>query len=137
MTATLAAPTPAGAISRAPRSRGRLTLEKKAVERIAAQAASESDSGRTGGVAGGFLGFGTHADLSARPGATVELIGRTAHVTVEVTVAYPTPIRAATDAIRQHVTARVHELTGVQVTRVDITVTALRAVDATSARVVH
>ncbi len=107
------------------------------MERIAAQAASESDSGRTGGVSGGFLGIGAQSDLSAKPATTVELVGQTATVTVEVTVAYPSPIRQATDAIRRQVMDRVHELTGVQVTRVDITVTALRAADATPSREVR
>lgn len=112
-------------------------VQKKAMERVAAQAASESDSGRTGGVSGGFLGFGTSSDLSARPATTVELVGQTATVKVEVTVAYPAPIRQATHAIRQQVMQRVHELTGVPITRVDITVTALRAADATPAREVR
>lgn len=137
MTTALQQHTPADGSAAPPRSRGRLVLEKRAVERIAAQAASESDSGRTGGVSGGFLGFGTHRDLSARPATTVDLVGQSAHVNVEVTVAYPTSIREATDAIRRHVMVRVHELTGVEVTRVDIKVTALRAVDATSAKEVR
>ncbi len=137
MTTTIDRPTAAGG-NRAPaRSRGRLVLEKRVVEQIAAQAASEADSGRTGGTSGGFLGFGTQSDLSARPATSVELIGQTATVAVEVTVAYPTPIRQATDAIRRQVKDRVHELTGVQVTRVDITVSALRAADARPTREVR
>ena len=119
------------------RSRGRLTLERKAVERIAAQAASESDSGRTGGVSGGFLGLGAQSDLTAKPATTVELVGQTATVSVEVTVAYPAPIRQATDAIRRQVMDRVHQLTGVQVTRVDITVSALKAADTQPSREVR
>ncbi len=110
-------------------------VEKKVVERIAAQAASESS--QTGGVSGGFLGFGTQGDLTARPATTVELVGKTATVKVDVTVAYPTPIREATDHVRRQVMDRVHELTGVEVTRVDITVTALRATSGSSTRKVH
>ncbi|MEO7060897.1 MAG: Asp23/Gls24 family envelope stress response protein [Lapillicoccus sp.] len=137
MTATIER-TPQAGTGRVPaRTRGRLVLEKKVIERVAAKAATESDTGLTGGVSGGFLGFGTHADLGARPATTVELVGRTATVQLEVTIAYPTPIRAATDAIRRQVTDRVHELTGVRVTRVDIAVSALRAVDPATTRTVQ
>lgn len=112
-------------------SRGRLVLEKKVIERIAAQAASESGTGQTGGVSGGLLGFGSSSDLTGRPDTTVELVGTTASIDIALTVAYPTPIRAATDQVRQQVMARVHELTGVEVTRIDITVTALHLTDPT------
>lgn len=112
--------------------RGRLVVEKKAVERIAAQAASELTG--TGGVSGGFLGLGAHADLGALPATSVELVDQSATVSVEMTVAYPTPIRAATDRVRRHVMDRVQHLSGVQVTRVDIAVTALRAADDTTNR---
>lgn len=112
-------------------------LERKVLERVAAQAASESDSGRTGGVSGGFLGFGARTDLAALPVTTVELVGQTATVRLELTVAYPTPIRAATDRVRRRVMSRVRELTGVEVTRVDITVTALTPTDPAAARKVR
>lgn len=137
MTATIERSTPPEKGSSPTRSRGRLVLEKKVVERIAARAASEADSGGTGGESGGFLGFGTHSDLTARPGTTVELVGRTATISIEVTVAYPTPIRQATDAVRRRVVDRVQELTGVEVTKVDIIVTALRAADPVPTREVH
>ena len=42
-------------------------------------------------------------------------------------VAYPVSIRQATDRVRERLTHRVGELTGVEVTRVDITVVALHA----------
>lgn len=98
-------------------------VEKKVVERVASQAASES--GDTGGASGGLLGFGATGDLTASPATNVELTGRSATVTVDLTVAYPIPIRAATDRVRAHIVSRVRQLTGVEVTRVDITVTAL------------
>ena len=104
-------------------------MPKRVIERIAAQAASESGTGQTGGRSGGLLGFGSSADLTARPDTSVELVGTTATVDIALTVAYPTPIRVATDQVRQRVMGRVHELTGVEVTRVDITVTALSLTD--------
>ena len=103
--------------------RGNLVVEKRVVERIAGQAASECSD--TGGASGGVLGIGAQADLTARPAPVVELVGQSATVALDLTVAYPAPIRAATDRIRAHIVRRVHELTGVEVSRVDITVTAL------------
>lgn len=119
-------------MERPARTRGRLVIDKRVVERIASRAASESDA--TGGVSGGFLGLGSHGDLSAAPTADVELVGQTAIVGLDLTVAYPVPIREVTDLVRRHVMERVLDLTGVEVTRVDITVAALHVVDATAAR---
>ncbi len=119
-------------IERTARTRGSLVIDKLAVERIASRAASES--GSTGGVSGGFLGLGAQGDLSAAPTAEVELIGRTAIVGLDLTVAYPMPIRDATDHVRHHVMERVLDLTGVEVTRVDITVAVLHLVAAPATR---
>ncbi|MEO7751905.1 MAG: Asp23/Gls24 family envelope stress response protein [Terracoccus sp.] len=114
-------------MQRSARTRGRLVIDKRVVERIASRAASES--GPTGGVSGGLLGLGAHGDLSAAPSAEVELIGQTAIVGLDLTVAYPVPIREATDHVRHHVMERVFDLTGVEVTRVDISVAVLHLVD--------
>lgn len=103
--------------------RGHLVLEKKVFERIASHAASQVR--QAGGTSGGVLGFGTHGDLTQRPSARVELHGRTASVSLDLAVAYPTAIRAATERVRLHVVDRIQQLTGVEVTRVDITVSAL------------
>lgn len=120
----LAAPSPpADGAER--RQRGRLVLAKQVVEKIAGQVASEVSA--TGGRSGGFLGIGAHTDLSARPKVDVELAGRTATLALEIAVAYPVSIRQATDHVRAQVTQRVGQLTGVEVTRVDITVVALHA----------
>ena len=94
----------------------------KVIEKIAGQAAGEVAT--AGGSSGGFLGFGSHTDLLARPRVEVELSGGTASVDLAITVAYPTPIRQVTEQVRQHLIDRVGELTGVEVTRVDITVSA-------------
>lgn len=102
--------------------RGKLVMAAKVVEKIAAQAASEVSA--AGGTSGGVFGIGAKADLSARPNVDVHLSGRTATVDVAVAVAYPTSIRKATDRVRRHIIDRVGALAGVQVTRVDIDVTA-------------
>ncbi len=113
-----------------PRRRGRLVLDKQVVEKIAGQVASEI--GAAGGRSGGFLGIGAHSDLSARPKVDVELAGRTATLEIAIAVAYPVSLRQATDRVREQVTRRVHALTGVEVTRVDITVVALHTGDTTN-----
>lgn len=104
--------------------RGTLTLSAKVVQKITSQAASEVAA--AGGVSGGVLGIGAHADLAARPRVEVELHGTTATVDIAVGLAYPTPIKQATTKIRRHVSDRVRHLCGVDITRIDITVTALQ-----------
>lgn len=119
----VAPPAPADGAER--RRRGRLVLAKQVVEKIAGQVAGEISA--AGGRSGGFLGIGAHTDLSARPKVDVELTGRTATLAIEMAVAYPVSIRQATDRVRERLTQRVGQLTGVEVTRVDITVVALHA----------
>ncbi|HET9648484.1 MAG TPA: Asp23/Gls24 family envelope stress response protein [Microlunatus sp.] len=105
--------------------RGRLVIGRNVVEKIARQAASEvaTAGGRTGGV----LGIGSHTDMSALPEADVELSSRTASIDLDISVAYPTPLRQTTERVRQHVMDRVAQLAGVEVSRIDITVTALHS----------
>ncbi|SDS92506.1 Uncharacterized conserved protein YloU, alkaline shock protein (Asp23) family [Friedmanniella luteola] len=126
MTSTSTAPAPV-ADSRGSRpsgSRGTTTLAGRVVEKVVGQVASEIAV--VGGTSGGLLGVGSHGDLSARPTVDVVLAGRTATVSLEVAVAYPTPIRQAADQVRRRVVTRVRQLTGVEVTRVDITITTLQ-----------
>lgn len=100
--------------------RGTTVLSDRVVEKIASQAASEVSV--AGGRSGGLLGLGAHTDFDARPKVDVELSGDTALLTVEVGVLYPTPLRAATARIREHLISRVGDLAGVRVRRVDIKV---------------
>lgn len=126
MTTTLEPPAVRAGSRIHPADRGQLVIDHKVVEKIARQAASEVAT--TGGTTGGFLGLGSRTDLSALPKADVELSGQTASIDLSIAVAYPTPLRQATEQVRQHVMDRVAELVGVDVTRVDITVTALHQV---------
>lgn len=103
--------------------RGQLVIRHRVVEKIARQAASEIAT--AGGTTGGFLGLWSRTDLSARPKAEVELSGRTASIDLTVAVSYPTPLRDAAEEVRQHVMDRVAELVGIEVSRVDVTITAL------------
>lgn len=113
----------AGAGQRELRSRGRLILTSKVVEKVAGQAATEVGAAR--GRSGGVLGIGSKADSNARPKVEVELAGEFADLAIAVGIAYPGSIRGAAQRIRNHVAARVHDLTGVRVRSVDVDVTFL------------
>lgn len=100
--------------------RGTTVLARKVLEKIAGQVAKDETD--AGGTSGGFLGIGAQADLSARPQATVELSGNVATLRVEVGLPYPVPLREAADRLRDRISGRVTELTGVEVRQVDVTV---------------
>ncbi|MBO0897066.1 MULTISPECIES: Asp23/Gls24 family envelope stress response protein [Arthrobacter] len=104
--------------------RGRTVLARKVLEKVAAQIVV--DETFAGGSSGGFLGIGARADLSARPQAKVELAGNVASLKVEVGLPYPVPLRQATDQLRDRISSRVSEMTGVEVRQVDVTVSWLR-----------
>lgn len=104
--------------------RGETTIAPGVVATVAKQAASEVDGVEVvsrGGLhrlfdavrSGG--GSGVQADVASR------------HTAVELTVAvcWPRPVRQVTDEVRDHVRARVQELTGYEVTDVDIAVDGL------------
>lgn len=103
--------------------RGKTVISQHVMEQVTSQVASEITA--AGGTSGGLLGIGTHPDLSARPGAKVELSGQQASILLKIVLDYPAPLAATTDRVRQHVVSKVQQLTGVEVTRVDIDVTAL------------
>lgn len=105
-------------------------MAPQVVEKIAGQAAREVAA--AGGRSGGFLGIGSHTDLSARPRIAVELSGRSATIEIELALAYPASIRRSTERVRHLVVGRVAELAGVEVRRVDITVTALHRASSVS-----
>lgn len=105
------------------RTRGKLVVAEKVLEKIAAQAAAEV--AEVSGRSGGFLGIGTDADPAARPKVDATLSADSADLSVSVGIAYPGSIRRATAQLREHVTRTVEALTGFDVHRVDIDVTFL------------
>ncbi|GAB3561861.1 hypothetical protein GCM10027445_01360 [Amycolatopsis endophytica] len=114
--------------------RGLTTVAARAVERIAAEAVTEVDG--VGGAAGRVLGIATGGedfDRSAKVTATVAHHRVT--LTVRLSVVYPNPVAATTESARRHLRRRVEELTGMPVTSVDITVTALHSDTVTTRRV--
>lgn len=103
---------------------GRTTLADRAVERTATQAITEVAD--VGGTAHRLLGdtlSGPTAERSAQVSATAD--DTTASLHVRLSIAYPASVARTTQQVRSHLIQRLHELTGLVVTRVDITVTAL------------
>jgi uncharacterized alkaline shock family protein YloU len=106
--------------------RGRTTVGDRAVARITAQAVTEVED--VGGSAGRMLGValgGDDLDNSAQVRAHVD--GQAASLQVRLSVAYPASVAHTTERVRAHLLRRIQDLTGLAVSRVDITVTALHS----------
>ncbi|MEO3813692.1 Asp23/Gls24 family envelope stress response protein [Sphaerisporangium sp. B11E5] len=104
-----------------PEERGRTRISDRVLERIAATAAAEVDE--AGRAARRVLGVPVgHDTTAAPPRVTGHIDGRLAVLRVHLSVAYPAPVREVTRRVRDHVTGRVHELTGLDVRQVDIDV---------------
>lgn len=100
--------------------RGSTSVPAKVVARIAEQVASEVP--HIGAAAGGVLGVGARRDFDSRPSATCELYGRTAVLRLDVGIDFPSPLTPALSALREHVREQVEHLTGLEVGRLDVTV---------------
>lgn len=96
---------------------GVTTVSDRAVRRIAARAARE--------VAGVAEPVRVDADVS----------GDRAALDIRLPVRYPEPVGRVTDACRAHLLRRTGELTGLDISRVDIVVTELSAGAAPAGRV--
>jgi len=105
MTTAVPAPAPLPATA-AQRGRGTTTVSERAVRRIAERATAEALPGR-----------------AARATATVP--GRTAEVSLGVTLPYPSPLADAVRNIQHHVVDRTRELTGLDVPTAQVNVTSL------------
>ncbi|MFF5565255.1 Asp23/Gls24 family envelope stress response protein [Streptomyces sp. NPDC012623] len=112
--------------------RGVTTITERAVERLAAHAVTEVEgvggAGRRA-LAAGAGAPGRDATVSAR------IKGATTSLDVRLSVGYPASVARTTEAARAHLTQRLGEFTGLTVSRVDITVTALRGDAADTGRV--
>jgi len=114
--------------------RGGLTVAGGAVERIAARAITELDG--IGGAASRVLGIAVGGeDLGQGAKVSANVTGSTTTLDVRLSVTYPLSVRATTETAREHLIRRVGELSGLTVTRVDITVTALHSAEAETRRV--
>ncbi|WP_017615119.1 Asp23/Gls24 family envelope stress response protein [Nocardiopsis salina] len=106
-------------------ARGTTSFPARVVVRIAEQAASEVHA--VGSDAGGLLGFGARRDFGARPSVEADLYGATAVLRLNVGVAFPVAIAPVLGQLREHVTHRVQQLTGLSVGRMEIEVSWLHA----------
>lgn len=111
---------------------GQIVIADRVVEKIAAQAVLEiPDAGgaapRVFGHAvpgAGHLGI-RRTGLQQLPKATADVDGRTVCLNLAISTRWPASIVQVSNQVREHVRTRVHELTGLTVTEVRITVTGL------------
>jgi uncharacterized alkaline shock family protein YloU len=123
-----AAPEPAG-------ERGQLTIADVVVEKVAMTAAGEVDD--VGGAARRVLGVKTGSDdADGRPRASARVTGETVALELRLSIAYPASVRRTTEAVSAHVRDRVHALTALTVTRVEIAVASLTSEQHGTRRVV-
>ena len=116
-------------------SRGETTIASGVVAKIARQAAREVDGVEIAGASGlrGLLGRVLPGPTA--PGVGADLASRRTALDLHVCVAWPRPVATVTEDVRRHVRARVQELTGYDVSDVDITIDALPAPTRRRARV--
>jgi uncharacterized alkaline shock family protein YloU len=127
VTQTATQPIPAPRTQELVTSRGETTIASGVVAKIARQAAREVDGVELAGSSGlrGFLG--RILPGPAAPGVGADLASRRSAVDLHVCVAWPRPVATVTEEVRHRVRAKVQELTGYEVTDVDITIDALPA----------
>lgn len=125
MSITRAAPATDAGPGPEPAGRGSVSIPAKVVARIAEQAAFEVPG--VGSDAGGVLGLGAHRDFHTRPAAEVDVYGGTAVLRLDVGLTFPTALHTVLARLSAHVTARVEELTGLTVGRLEVTVSWLHA----------
>jgi uncharacterized alkaline shock family protein YloU len=111
---------------------GMITISSQVVARLAAGAALEvADAGAAAprlmgrSVAGaGALGI-RQTSLTGLPKAKADVDGSRVMLELSISVRWPASVPAVSAAVREHVTKRVRELTGLIVTEVAISVTDL------------
>jgi uncharacterized alkaline shock family protein YloU len=123
---------------------GTISIGDPVVAKLAAQAAVEiPDAGAAAprllgrSLAGaGSLGVRS-TSLTGLPKASAHVDGSIALIRLEISVRWPASVPAVTAAVREHVRARLAELTGLHVPEVHIEVTDLVTASSQPARRVH
>ncbi|WP_248964412.1 Asp23/Gls24 family envelope stress response protein [Sphaerisporangium perillae] len=116
--------TPSQRTAGPPETRGHTGISDRVLEQIAARAVSEVE--QVGGVAPRVLGVPLGRDTEqTAPRVSGHVDGHLAILKVTLSVVYPAPIRQVVHRVRDHVVARVRELTGLEARQVDIDVTRL------------
>lgn len=118
----------AGSAPDEPGQRGSLTIADRVVEKVASQAVIEVDlaTGTPRTLLGRTLSGRTPEPDPDRPArADAHVDGDLVTVAVTLAVQWPAPVRQVADEVRRHLSARIAEITGLQVAQVDVDVTAL------------
>ncbi|MDL4775635.1 MULTISPECIES: Asp23/Gls24 family envelope stress response protein [Thermomonosporaceae] len=101
--------------------RGTTKIADRVVQRIATRAAAEP--GDAGGVSRTVLGMSVGRGRAPR--ADVSVHGKIVTARVEMSVAYPSPVREVAHQVRERVRERIEALTGLTVRQVDVDVSVL------------
>ncbi len=101
--------------------RGETLIAPQVVEKIATRAASEV-AGVGGVVQGGLARLLPWVTGDSSAEASADVYRDTVAVDLTVNVRYPEPVRKVTTEVRDHVTRRLAELTGLTATEVNIRV---------------
>lgn len=111
-----------------PEERGRTEIADRVVEKVAVQALREV--GHAGGPGRRWFGvrFGAARGQDA-PRVTAHRHGQMTTLEMTVSVRYPAPVRQVTRRLREHVSHRVQDLTGLTVRQVDIEIARLVCAD--------
>ena len=111
---------------------GTVSINDRVVGKIASRAAVEvSDAGAAAprilgrSVGGGHTLGLRETDLTALPKASADVDGSIVVLHLQISVRWPASVPKVTAAVRDRVTARIEELTGLNVTEVSISVTDL------------
>ena len=111
---------------------GMISINDRVVEKMAARAAVEvPDAGAAaprvlGRSVTGAAALGARpTSLTALPKSSADVNGSTVILDLAISVRWPASVPEVTSAVREHVRGRVHELTGLTVTEVAISVTDL------------
>jgi uncharacterized alkaline shock family protein YloU len=106
--------------------RGDTTVAPSVVAVVARRAAREVDGVEVVST-GGLRGLIDTLRPDRASGSRADVASRQTAVELTLAVSWPRPVRQVVDEVRRHVKSRVQELTGYEVTDVDIVVDALPA----------
>jgi len=105
-------------------SRGNTTIDDQVVAKIATRVVTEVEN--VGGAARRVLGVTVGSEAAAqRPRVQATVTGTAVTVDVRLSITYPAPVSQVSQRVRTRLIDRITELTGLTVSQVDITVTAL------------
>jgi uncharacterized alkaline shock family protein YloU len=106
---------------------GRIQVGARTVEKIAAYTAAEIPD--AGGASARVLGRSVpgfrRASLERLPKVSADVDGELVFLDVEMSIRWPAPIAAVSEAVRQHLFRNVGDLVGLRVREVNIAVTSL------------